>query len=61
MAPTAISGFSGNFGIVTEFEFALHELSELLILATFHPLADARQVIERGRREMADPAARDET
>ena len=56
----ALRGGGGNFGIVTEFEFALHELSELLILATFHPLADARQVIERGRREMADPAARDE-
>ena len=53
-------GGGGNFGIVTEFEFALHELSELIILATFHPLEEARQVIERGRREMADPAARDE-
>jgi len=56
----ALRGGGGNFGIVTEFEFALHELSELLILATFHPLEEARQVIERGRREMADPAARDE-
>ncbi len=56
----ALRGGSGNFGIVTEFEFALHELSELVILATFHPLEEARQVIERGRREMADPAARDE-
>ena len=56
----ALRGGGGNFGIVTEFEFALHELSELIILATFHPLEQARQVIERGRREMADPAARDE-
>jgi FAD/FMN-containing dehydrogenase len=56
----ALRGGGGNFGVVTEFEFALHELSELLILATFHPLADARRVIERGRSEMADPAARDE-
>ncbi len=56
----ALRGGGGNFGVVTEFEFALHELSELLILATFHPLEEARQVIERGRREMADPAARDE-
>jgi FAD/FMN-containing dehydrogenase len=53
----ALRGGGGNFGVVTEFEFALHELSELLILATFHPLADARKVIERGRQEMADPAA----
>jgi FAD/FMN-containing dehydrogenase len=56
----ALRGGGGNFGIVTEFEFALHELSELGILATFHPLAEARQVIERGRREMGDPMARDE-
>jgi FAD/FMN-containing dehydrogenase len=53
----ALRGGGGNFGVVTEFEFALHELSELLILATFHPLADARKVIERGRQEMADPTA----
>jgi FAD/FMN-containing dehydrogenase len=56
----ALRGGGGNFGIVTEFEFGLHELSELLILATFHPLSEARTVIERGRREMADPMARDE-
>ena len=56
----ALRGGGGNFGVVTEFEFALHELSELLILATFHPLDETRKVIERGRREMADPAARDE-
>ena len=56
----ALRGGGGNFGIVTEFEFALHELSQLTVLATFHPLERARQVIERGRREMADPATRDE-
>ena len=52
----ALRGGGGNFGVVTEFEFALHELTELTVLATFHPLEDARQVIERGRRAMADPA-----
>jgi FAD/FMN-containing dehydrogenase len=56
----ALRGGGGNFGVVTEFEFTLHELSELVILAMFHPLADARQVMERARREMADPAAPDE-
>ena len=56
----ALCGGGGNFGVVTEFEFALHELSELVILATFHPLEEARKVIECGRREMADPAAPDE-
>jgi FAD/FMN-containing dehydrogenase/SAM-dependent methyltransferase len=54
----ALRGGGGNFGVVTEFEFALHELSQLTVLATFHPLEQARQVIERGRRE--GPAARDE-
>ena len=56
----ALRGGGGNFGVVTEFEFTLHQLSELTILAMFHPLEQARQVIERARREMADPAARDE-
>jgi FAD/FMN-containing dehydrogenase/SAM-dependent methyltransferase len=56
----ALRGGGGNFGVVTEFEFALHQLSELVILATFHPLEQASQVIERGRSEMSDPAARDE-
>jgi FAD/FMN-containing dehydrogenase len=56
----ALRGGGGNFGVVTEFEFALHELSELVILATFHPLEQARGVIEHGRREMADPATPDE-
>ncbi len=46
--------------VVTEFEFALHELSDLVILATFHPLGEAQRVIGLGRREMAGPAARDE-
>jgi FAD/FMN-containing dehydrogenase/SAM-dependent methyltransferase len=54
----ALRGGGGNFGVVTEFEFALHELSQLTVLATFHPLEQARQVIERGRRE--GPFARDE-
>jgi FAD/FMN-containing dehydrogenase len=52
----ALRGGGGNFGVVTEFEFALHELSEVLVLATFDPLADARKVVERGRRAMADGA-----
>jgi len=49
----AIRGGGGNYGVVTEFEFALHELSELLILGTFHRLDNARAVLERGRDAMA--------
>jgi FAD/FMN-containing dehydrogenase len=52
----ALRGGGGNFGVVTEFEFALHELAELLVLAMFHPLAEARKVIERGRQAMHDGA-----
>lgn len=48
----AIRGGGGNFGVVTEFELALHELSELLVLATFHRLVDARTVLERARATM---------
>jgi FAD/FMN-containing dehydrogenase len=50
----ALRGGGGNFGIVSEFTFALHEISELGILAMFHPLEAARTVLEHGRRAMAD-------
>jgi FAD/FMN-containing dehydrogenase len=55
-----LRGGGGNFGVVTEFTFALHELSELLILATFHPLTEARAVLERGRDAMAAAGVPDE-
>jgi FAD/FMN-containing dehydrogenase len=51
-----IRGGGGNFGVVTEFEFALHELSELLILATFHPLERAPEILARGGQAMASGA-----
>ena len=51
-----IRGGGGNFGVVTEFEFALHPLRDLLILATFHPLARAPEVLARGHEAMADGA-----
>jgi FAD/FMN-containing dehydrogenase len=55
-----IRGGGGNFGVVTEFEFALHELRELEILATFHPHARAPDVLDRGRRATAEDGAPDE-
>jgi hypothetical protein len=51
-----IRGGGGNFGVVIEFEFALHELSELEILATFHPLERAPEVLARGRAATSDGA-----
>jgi FAD/FMN-containing dehydrogenase len=48
----AIRGGGGNFGIVTSFEFALHELSELPILATFHAFEDAHRVLHRAQEAM---------
>lgn len=50
-----LRGGGGNFGVVTEFEFRAHELSVLPILATFHPLERAADVLALGERYMADP------
>jgi FAD/FMN-containing dehydrogenase len=52
----ALRGGGGNFGVVTEFEFRLHGIGDLPILATFHPLDEAAAVLERGRRAMVDGA-----
>jgi FAD/FMN-containing dehydrogenase len=50
----AIRGGGGNFGVVTEFELALHELQALLVLAMFHRLDDARHVLAQARKTMED-------
>ena len=42
----AIRGGGGNFGVVTSFEFQMHELRELVILSAFHPLEQAHDVLE---------------
>jgi FAD/FMN-containing dehydrogenase len=55
-----LRGGGGNFGVVTEFEFRAHELSVLPILATFHPLDRAREVLRLGVRMMAAADTPDE-
>ncbi|CAN5342950.1 FAD-binding oxidoreductase [soil metagenome] len=52
----AIRGGGGNFGVVTEFEFALHELRDLVILSAFHPLEEAQRVLGLAESTMADDA-----
>jgi FAD/FMN-containing dehydrogenase len=51
----ALRGGGGNFGVVTEFEFRAHELTVLPILATFHPLERAFDVLAMGQRMMSAP------
>ncbi|HEY9244447.1 MAG TPA: FAD-binding oxidoreductase [Streptosporangiaceae bacterium] len=46
----AIRGGGGNFGVVTEFEFALHELSQLTVLRMFHEMSAAHQVLGRAQQ-----------
>ena len=42
----AIRGGGGNFGIVTSFEFRLHEIGpEVLVAQIFHPFSEAREVL----------------
>jgi len=56
----ALRGGGGNFGVVTRFDFALHELSEVVVLAMFHHAHDARAVLDRAREVIADPTTPDE-
>jgi FAD binding domain/Berberine and berberine like len=55
----ALRGGGGNFGVVTEFVFRAHPLTSLPILATFHPLHRAREVLRMGERVMRNPGTPD--
>jgi hypothetical protein len=55
----ALRGGGGNFGVVTEFLFRAHPLTTLPILATFHPLDRAREVLRMGERMMRAPETPD--
>jgi FAD/FMN-containing dehydrogenase len=51
----ALRGGGGNFGVVTEFEFALHELPAraLTLLSCYHDLADAHHVLRLAQQVMS--------
>jgi FAD/FMN-containing dehydrogenase len=55
----ALRGGGGNFGVVTEFEFALHPVGpEILAGVIVFPFAQAKQVLTR-YRQFADTAPED--
>jgi FAD/FMN-containing dehydrogenase len=51
----ALRGGGGNFGVVTSFEFQLHELApEVMFAAQFFPITEAATVFRRWRDFVAD-------
>lgn len=51
----ALRGGGGNFGVVTEFVFRAHQLTELVVLGCFAPLDAAAATLAVAQRVMADP------
>ena len=56
----ALRGGGGNFGVVTSFEYRLHDMSVFIGGIVLYPLAHARQVL-RGYRDYAQNAPDDVT
>jgi FAD/FMN-containing dehydrogenase len=57
----ALRGGGGNFGVVTEFEFRLHEVGPIIDFGLlFYPLAEGVEALRLGR-ELAAAASRDTT
>jgi FAD/FMN-containing dehydrogenase len=51
----ALRGGGGNFGVVTEFVFRAHRLTDLVVLACFQPLDRVTHVLQMAQRLMSDP------
>src|SRR5580692_10582937 len=50
----ALRGGAGGVGVVTEFEFALHPLTDVLAGLIVHPATEAREMLPRFRDFIAD-------